>query len=126
MATEILVTATLQYTNAAQNITPKSLSVLNSLFNITGKNYAEGLMQVPITAGGTAIPVSNLATLGWAYFKNNDPTNYVDILNAVSGTVMIRLMPGEPALFRFAPSVTAPAALAHTAIVGMEFLILEI
>jgi len=98
---------------------------VNSLFNITGVNYAKGTMLVPTTAGGKVIPVNDLATLGWACLKNNDPTNYVDILTALSGTDIIRLKPGEPALFRFGSGITAPAAQANTAAVLLEFLILE-
>lgn len=125
MSLEIQVTGNLQYTNPLQNITAKTLSVLASPFNITGKNYAQGMMAVPTTAGGTVIPVSNLASLGWACFKNNDATNYVDLYSAVSGTLFARLMPGELALFRFNPAITAPAAIAHTLAVAMEYLILE-
>ncbi len=126
MASEIQVTATLIYTNAAQNIAAKTLSVTGSQFSITGKEYVSGMMSVPTTANGTAIPVSNLASLGWAYFKNNDATNYVDIYNAVSGTLFLRIYPGEVAMFRFTPTVTAPAAIAHTLAVQLEYLILEI
>jgi hypothetical protein len=125
MSSEIQVTAELQYTNTANNIAAKSLSVLGSLFNITGKNYAQGGLLVPTTAGGTALPISNLATLGWAFFKNNDATNYVDIMTAVSGTAFARIKPGECAVFRFAAGITAPAVLANTAGVEIEYLILE-
>lgn len=125
MSNELSVTASLQYTNAAKNIASKSLAIQASLFSITGANYAAGTQSVPTTAGGTAIPVGNLTTLGWAMFKNNDATNYVDILTAASGTAFARIMPGEILLMRITPAMTAPAALAHTAPVEMEYLILE-
>src|SRR5206468_1606170 len=82
-----------QYTNSAQNVAAKLLAVSGSLFTITGKQYVEGTMSVPTTAGGTAIPVSNLANLGWAIFKNNDATNYVELISAVSGTKFAKLAP---------------------------------
>lgn len=126
MAAEIQVTASLQYTNAAYNIAAKLLSIIASTFDITGKHFSEGMMSVPTTAGGTAIPVTGLTSLGWAFFKNNDSANYVDIYTAVSGALFARLMPGECALFRFHPGVTAPAAIAHTLAVSLEYLILEI
>lgn len=125
MSNELSVTASLQYTNSAKNIASKSLAVQASLFSISGTNYSAGTQSVPTTAGGTAIPVSNLASLGWAMFKNNDPTNYVDILTAVGGTAFARLQPGEILLMRINPAITAPAALAHTAAVEMEYLICE-
>src|ERR1043165_6248239 len=125
MASEITVTATLSYANAAHSIAQKLLTLAGVQFNITGKEYAAGMMSVPTTAGGTAIPVSNLATLGWAMFKNNDATNYVELLSAASGTKFAKLAPGEIALFRFSSNITAPAALANTAAVNLEYLILE-
>ena len=92
---------------------------------MTGSKFAEGIMAVPTTAGGTAIPVSALANLGLALFMNADPTNYVEILTAVSGTAFVKLLPGDVAVFRFDPAVSAPAMLAHTASANVEFLILE-
>lgn len=125
MANEIQVTATLQYTNAAFNIASQMLSLAGGLFNITGKNFVEGSQNVPTTSGGTIIPLASLASLGWAMFKNNDPTNYVDLLVTTSGTDIIRILPGEVALFRFGSGITAPAAIAHTAPVLLQYLILE-
>lgn len=125
MANEITVTGSLQYANPAQNIAQVGLSIFNTLFSITGKNYVYGTMSVPTASGGTAIPVSNLSNLGWAMLKNNDPTNYVQILSAVSGTVFLRIPPSGIALFYFDSSVTAPAAQAHTSTVLLEYLILE-
>jgi hypothetical protein len=126
MANEIQITASLAYTNGAQNIAQQILGIAGSLFSITGKNFEEGTMAVPTTSGGTAIPVANLSTLGWAIFKNNDPSNYISLISAVSGTEFCRLLPGEVALFRFDPGITAPAAIAHTAVALLQYLILEI
>lgn len=121
----IQVTASLVYTNLPQNISAQTLSAGPSLFSIAGKNYAGGTMAVPTTSGGTAIPLASLGSLGWAMFKNNDSTNYVDILVATSSTDVLRLYPGEVALFRFGSGITAPAAIAHTATVLLQYLILE-
>src|ERR1035438_3031681 len=84
-----------------------------------------GSASVPTTSGGTAIPVSALANLGYAMFVNMDPTNYVQLLSAASGTVLIKLLPGDVALFRFDGGITAAALLAHTAACNVQFVILE-
>lgn len=125
MANEITVTAALSYANPAQNVPTKSLTVSNLLFSITGKNFAQDSQVIPTTAGGTAINLQGLSTLGWFFIKNDDPTNYVEILNAVSGTVLLRIPPGGIAIGYFDSSVTAPAAMAHTASVMIEYLVLE-
>jgi hypothetical protein len=49
----------------------------------------------------------------------------VDILTAHNGTAFIRLLPGEGMVFRFNPAITAPAALAHTAPVLIQYMLLE-
>lgn len=126
MANEITVSGSLSYLNQPQNISQQSLSVNSLSVNITGKNFASGSMSVPTTSGGTAIPLAGLATIGWAMFKNNDATNYIELLSAVSGTVFAKLFPGEFALLRVDPTITAPAALAHTAPAALEWLMLEI
>lgn len=91
---------------------------------MTGTKYAAGIMAVPTLAGGTAIPVANLANLGLALFLNMDTTNYAEIMTAVAGTAFAKLMPGEVALFRF-DGETAPAMIAHTGAVNVQYLILE-
>jgi hypothetical protein len=126
MANEITISGQIQYANPAANIAQvSSPPFFNQLFSITGKNFVSGTMSVPTTAGGTAIPVSALSGLGWGAFKNNDSSNYVTLLTAVSGTAFPRIPPGGIAIFYFDSSVTAPAAIANTAAVELQFFILE-
>lgn len=91
----------------------------------SGTQYTQNIFVVPTTSGGTAIPLGNLANLGYGVFINLDPTNYIEIMTAVSGTKIIKLLPGDYALFRFDPAVTAPAAISHTATCALQYLILE-
>jgi hypothetical protein len=123
-ANEIQVAGTLSYANASIGIASQTLSVTKYV-NISGVNFSALTFSVPTTAGGTAIPVSNLSGIGWLYVKNNDATNYVDIMTATSGTAFARIQPGEFIMLRLAPGITAPAALAHTAAVSIQYLALE-
>jgi hypothetical protein len=118
--------ATLAYNNGAGiNVQLPMTSGLISVA-LSGSNFLEDAMSVPTTAGGTAIPVSLLSSLGLTCIVNLDPVNYIDILSAVSGTAFARLLPGDPPfLFRWNPGITAPALLAHTAICVAQFLIIE-
>lgn len=126
MANEITVTATLQYYNTGKNLPQEVLTLQATSFNITNSNYVKGTKSFPTTAGGTAIPLGGVtASLGWAWFKNTDSTNYITLLSAVSGTTLIRLLAGEACVFRFDPGVTAPAILANTAAVVVDYMILE-
>lgn len=122
MANEITVSASLSMQNASVTSAIARVTT-GAQFAQSGVRYEAGVMHVPTTAGGTAINVALLASPGWAYFKNLDPTNFVTILNAVSGNALVKLKPGEVAMFRLAAA--APAALSDTAICDMEYLILD-
>ena len=126
MANEISVSASLGLSKG--NVVNRILALASGVtFTQTGIRYAEGAQSVPTTAGGTILPLGPLAgaTLGWCLLKNNDATNFVEILTTTSGTTILKLKPGEIALFRFGSGVVAPAALANTATCQLEFLILE-
>ncbi len=126
MASEITVVASLAYVNYPVNINPVGLTIqAPGIFSITGADFTQATMSVPTTSGGTAIPIGSIGTLGWYMIKNTDSSNYVEIYNAVSGTKFLRLNAGEVALGRFAQSVVAPAAIANTGAVVIEYLFLE-
>jgi hypothetical protein len=125
MANEIQVSASLTYTNATAGVPIAKLLAAAFNASIVGKNYQSATQVIPTTVGGTAINLGALTSLGLFCIVNRDSANYLSLLNAVSGTALLRLLPGECVLGRFDPSVTAPAALAHTASVLMEYLILE-
>ncbi len=120
---EITSSASLSYTNTAKGIATTALSSPPSFFTVTGYNVNNSTMNVPTSA--TAIPLGSVGTPGWAYFKNLDATNYVDIMTATGGTAFIRLQPHEFCMFRFTPAVTTPAAIAHTSAVLVQYMIIE-
>lgn len=122
MALEISITASLAATkgNVSANLAAGTLK-----FDWTGKNYVRHTQTVPTTAGGTAMVVTGLGSLGFYLIKNNDPTNFVTLLNAVAGTATTQIPKNGCVLGIFASTVTAPALLADTASCDVEYLILE-
>ncbi len=123
MANEITVSGSLSV--AKGNLAAESLSVSTLRANLAGSKIEKSVQSIPTTAGGTAIKLGDLGSVGWFFIKNLDNTNYVEIMNAVSGTAFLRLLPGEFAVGRFAGGVTAPAALANTGAVLIEYEICE-
>ncbi len=121
MANELTVTGSLAYSKSP--VSPITVGDNGKNFTVTGLKYVRGVQSIPTLAGGTAIQLGGIGTPGWFYLKNTDPTNYVDILSGVAGTALLRLRAGEFAMGRFA--VAAPAALANTAAVNLEVLIVE-
>lgn len=87
----------------------------------------------PAKAGGVmivgttheAISLGDVATPGWCWFENLDPTNYVEIGVVVSSTFypVIKLKPGEFQPCRL--GTTAPYAKANTASVKLDYEIFE-
>lgn len=123
MASELTVSVSL---SGAKTWALKNLQLAGIQPDMAGTKFMQGSQLVPTTAGGTAINLGTLATVGWFLIINRDTTNFVSLYNAVSGTKFAKLKFGEPCCGRFDPSVTAPAAIADTAACLIEYLIFEI
>lgn len=98
---------------------------LNALTaTMTGTDWTVGTQSIGF-ASSEAIGKGEITTPGFMVVKNVDATNYLEIerTSFTSGNGTIKLKPGEAALFRF--SASAPHALANTAAVVIQFLLLE-
>ena len=86
---------------------------------------ASGGCQSIGTAAHEALGLGDVSDAGWAYFKNIDATNYVEIGVDVSSSFypLVRLAAGEFALFPLSNSA-APYAKANTAAVVLEYFVL--
>jgi hypothetical protein len=122
MANEITVQATIavrkDYLSARRN--------LGSSFDLNAASPAKaaGIASIGFAAH-EALPMGDVGTAGWAWFVNLDATNYVEIGVDVAAAFvpMVRLKPGEPALFRLATN--APYAKANVAAVKLDYEIFE-
>ena len=94
---------------------------------LSGSTSAGGIVSIPTTAGGTALSLDGIttATMGYAFFRNIDATNYIEIGVQVGGTfyALVKLKAGEVALLRM-NQTNPPYALANTATVVLQFTIL--
>lgn len=129
MANEITVASYLQYAKAAAGVPQTNYPFTNAVktLSITGVNYQQGTFSVPTSAGGTAIPKGGVGTVGWIILQNLDPTNYVQVLCAASGTAFARLLPNEPPIvLRLDQSgANVPAFIANTAACEVAYLLIE-
>ena len=95
--------------------------------DLSGSTSAAGIVSIPTTAGGTALSLDGIttATMGYAFFRNIDATNYIEIGVQVGGTfyALVKLKAGEVALLRM-NQTNPPYALANTAAVVLQFTIL--
>lgn len=104
--------------------TDEFLNFVDTLFTIGTKRFVKGKVSVGTTE--EAIPIGELTGLGWAAFRNLDPTNFVEIRTATAGTKIAKLLSdGGFALFYFGSGITAPFWIADTAACQCEFFILN-
>lgn len=122
MAASLLVNCSLTLSDTGVNET--SNPGTRTVTPTSSKNSA-GVISVPTTSGGVAIPLAGLSVPGYCQVTNLDLTNYIQILTAVSGTAFARLLAGETAVFRFDPALTAPAWIAHTAACNVNLLVVD-
>lgn len=101
-------------TNVVNLVALVSGNGLNSLSSVT----------VPTSAG--AIPLGSVtAAGGWLFVRNNDATNYMQVITATSGTPFARLLPGEFCLLRLDSGLTAPFWKANVATVQATLAIFD-
>ncbi len=122
MANEATTSASLTFTKGqvSQSLTGSGTSTVG------GTNYQKAAQTIPTSA--TAINLGPLTgvTLGEFLIKNNDSTNFVDILQNAAGITVLHILPLASARGYFASNITAPAARANTASCDIEVLILPI
>lgn len=123
MANEITFTASLSFNKAGVTETAVSRSVAALLFNVTGSAYAQGTLSVATSA--TAIPLGGVTAPHWAYFLNQDATNFLKIRNGAAGADLLKLKPGECAFCPLYDSAT-PYAIADTAACLLEYLLIQL
>ncbi len=122
MANEINAQVQLNWTNGS-----RSLPISKS-----GRFDAAGLDAIlsygtATTSGGAITLPSGIGTPGWAYFRNLDATNYIEIGNHNSGTPIytIKLLPGEFFLGRLTMAANAINVRSNTANADYEFAVVE-
>ncbi len=120
MANEITVTAFLKAVKGEYSDQASHQDTLDMTGAIGVRN-----VQTVGFAAHEALVLGDVTTCGWAYFKNTDATNYVQIGVDTTGTfrAVIKLKPGEGGVIRLATN--APYAQAAVAAVNLHYWILQ-
>lgn len=121
MASEIQVSVALRATKGFLELSeqPTALQV-----DMAANTPGGGVQIIGFASHEALSNVSDIGTAGWAFFRNLDVTNYVELGLDVTGTFVpfCKLLPGEYALVPL--STTAVYAKANTAAVNLRWLIL--
>ena len=118
MANEITINLKMSVANGflTQRMDPGTLFA-----DMSGTAAAGGAQD--IGTSGEAIDVGDVATAGYAFFRNCGPTNFVELGTGTTTFVAFaKLKAGEAGLFRL--GTNAPTARANTAAVKLQYLIL--
>ena len=124
MASEISVTTRL-YAKKSFLVVDNNVGTINA--DLSGSTSASGIVSIPTSAGGTALSLDGIttATMGYAFFRNIDATNYIEIGVQVGGTfyALVKLKAGEVALLRM-NQTNAPYARANGTVANLQYTIL--
>jgi len=107
---------------------------LDSVSIVPGSDSITQNTAAPVRVGGSqiigtteeALALTDITTNGWAYFRNRDATNFVEIGVKPAATFypLVRLNAGERCAFRLSQGIT-PYAKADTANVILQRDILD-
>ncbi len=117
MANELTVTAGVNYNNTGVTLAKTASGQVT-----VASNYLTHAIHT-VTTSGENLPLGGVAVPGYCWIQNRDSTNFILIGNAGDAPV-IRVEPGEIAVFRFSQSIT-PWAIADTGNCVVEVIIVS-
>ena len=120
MANEATITVSLAF--AKGNVDSIARSKTAASFDVSGSKYHAAVQAIGTSE--EAIVLGDVSSPGWAYFENLDSANFVEIRPNTGVADMLKLKAGEVAVCRLA-SDSVPYAIADTAAVNLEYLIIE-
>lgn len=123
MAQEITISISLSAYKPSVMSSPVGRAVNGLPFTMTGNLLAEGVIL--IGTAPTLIPVGQITSPHFAFFKNVDAANYITLRNGSGGADLPQLYPGEAALI---PLLTTAMiyGVANLASALLEYLILSL
>ena len=124
MAGEITVTGILKCYNSTQGI-DQEMRRENISLTQTGDTFARYIQTVGTSEEALELG-QDIGTLGLCMIRNLDATNFVSIKPATGAANTIKIRAGGFAIFEWGSGATAPFAIADTANVRCEILLLEL
>ena len=121
MANEITLSASLAFAKGTIASITRSVSSLSR--DVAGSKVIVNVQN--INTSEEAIQIGDAGAGGYMFLKNLDATNYVQIKPGTGDDPLIRLKPGDIALFRLDDSASAPYAQANTAACDLEVMLIS-
>lgn len=118
MANELTLAASLKFVKGGKSV---SFGKSGVQLDVAGSNYT--LKTQTIGTSEEAISLGDVATPGYILIYNLDATNFVSVRSGTGAANLVKIPAGGMALFNCAAS--APYAIADTASVSIEYLLVE-
>ena len=119
MANELKITTALRFVKGTINF---DIAESDQYVDVSGDHSIYRTQEIGTSA--ETLDIGEITTVGWAFFRNLDNTNYVDIGYDDSGFKnLIRLKAGKYCIFRLAQNT--PYAKANTANIDLEYILIE-
>jgi hypothetical protein len=119
MAGELTINGTLAYNDGDS---ADSLDISDLSADISTNEFVHLIQSISITE--VAINLGGLTAIGWAFFKNLDTINYIDLQVGTAGAIFAHLLPGESCgPIKLGSGAQVPYAIANLAPCKMEYLI---
>lgn len=126
MADELAISLAFAYSKNGRIFNSEGLGFSGINRTVTGSDLVYNTQSIATTV--TAIELGSIVTdsgtPGYAIFKNLDDTNFVSLRNGSGGANLVKLLPGDIAMFRLATST--PYAIADTAACILLYCIIEV
>lgn len=118
MANELTLAASLKFVKGSTNV---SFSKSGIQLDVSGKNYTHKTQTVGTSE--EALSLGDVTTPGYILVYNKDATNFVSVRSGTGAANLVKVPAGGVALFNCEAS--APYAIANTAAVDIEYLLVE-
>lgn len=122
MANEITMTAKISFDKGL--VVGVSRDETDKQVDVAGTRYTQIVQEIGTSEEVIALGDVPSASIGYCHMKNLDATNFVEVRPALGAADLMKLKPGESAVFRFTLSVV-PAMIADTGACDVEILIIE-
>lgn len=121
MADEISITLGWAYSKSGR---VRTFNATLNKYDQSGEGVTEGVQSIGFAAHEALIINAEITTFGWAYFKNLNGTNYIEIGYDDTGTFrpFLKLLAGESCV---CPINAAPYAQANTGACLLDYVVFE-
>jgi hypothetical protein len=122
VANELSITIKASFAKGGTEVVFPDAAKQSFQVTVSGSRFIQ--MRQSVGTSEEALDIGDIATGGYFIAVNRDATNYVEIRSGTGATDLVRLNAGEVCMFRMSADSSAPYAIANTASVDLEYILI--